>query len=445
MRTWRVLLLIVALWPWTAVAAPSRRAARRASPIHPLVNLRFAYWQYGFPGELKILTDAAREFAQQHEGVTVRIQPCQWDDADVLIRKWTREAGGGQYPPEVAAKYVPDMTIIRERWLEIHPEGLTALDGHITEAEQAQFLEAPLERARRDGKLLGLPWMIRGRALFYRQDLFQKANLEAPGSLGGLQATARRLADAPSVYGFGLPARLDDDGPETFLTYLWAHGGRLCDDKGRLNLTSPEATRALEYMVALVAEKGLTQPEALTWSQDDVERAFQLGRLAMVIGRSPLILTLDTRAPDLRYGVERLPSRSKAFAQIDVDYLAVMATTSQPELCARFLLLLLSDKYARRLSMVGGLPARKNLLRELLSSRDEKLKPFLDRLEKAHTVPCRNWEKLREAVNHALYLALSGREAPRDALRIAQEAAQAGRAPASEAETARPPPSEVPR
>ena len=207
-----------------------------------------------------------------------------------------------------------------------------------------------------------------------------------------------------------------------FLIFALGHNAQLTDEDGALRLDDEGACRGLEYMAELVAEKGLTQPETLYWPREEIERRFAEGKLAMVIARPGFVLDLDLNHPELKYGTARLPTRAEHFAYMSADYLCALKSTAHPKLAVELMMALRDEKYSERWRMVGCLPVHKRAVREAYASKDEKLKPFLDYLESARSVPARGWDEAGHWVNTALVLGLTGRKAPQEALQAAQQA-----------------------
>lgn len=111
------------------------------------------------------------------------------------------------------------------------------------------------------GRLYALPVQIQTYVLEYNEDMFQTAGLDRPSTswddpswhwesfveLGKKLMRYRSGSDQPDQYAFH--ARRDVTGG--LLTYVWQSGGDVVNDDGEFTLDSPEAIRAIQYVVDL--------------------------------------------------------------------------------------------------------------------------------------------------------------------------------------------------
>jgi N,N'-diacetylchitobiose transport system substrate-binding protein len=347
--------------------------------------------------------DLLNGFTATHPGLRVNLVFEPWSQAQAKLKYWCG----------TLRDYAPDITIIRDTWLPTYAACLLPLDTQISAPELGALAPSVVARCRAGGKLVGLPWRVTSRALYYRTDLLTQAGLQAPRNLAELAEAARKLSHPPGVIGLGLPGLPGGDGADVFLGLLAAGGGRLVDEKGELQLASAEGARALQYWVDL-SRAGATQPEALSWGNDDVLEAFGAGRVAMVLAGSDFAQAVKREHPKLQVGVCAVPGDKAAANLLSCDVAVAMAHGPHPQEAAEFLRFLAGPEAQKALWMMGSLPASHRNLAE--ARLDPKLAPFLDHLEVAGGWPMDRGEAILHAVDHALWLGLSGRSEPAAAL-----------------------------
>lgn len=138
----------------------------------------------------------------------------------------------------------------------------------------------------RDGVLYGVPMFIGTQVFYYRTDVFEAADIDAPPT------TYRELTDIVAKINSedvaGIAIRTAPSPSQLLFTWsawLYAYGGRYYEDYADgvysgSALDSPEAVEALTTFVDLV--QNYAPSGATNWSVDDVTRAFMAGRVGIV-------------------------------------------------------------------------------------------------------------------------------------------------------------------
>ncbi len=390
-------------------SAPLTLSASAEPAVAEPVVLRMVAWAE--PGERlpSGSRDIVEAFAENQRGVRLDLMYDRWPQARPRMRYWSGSL----------KQYATDLTIVRDVWLPDYASSLLPLDDVLSAQDLAGLTPSVVERCRVGGKLLGLPWRLDAQALYYRHDLLQAAGLKPPKTLGELTAVATKLSHPPGVYGLGLPALPGGDGVSTYLALLHAFGGEAVDAEGALQLGSEVAAKALAYWVEL-ARAGATPPEALSWSAADMERAFADGRVAMVLAGQGFGGWLKRNRPQLAVGITAAPGDKAPGNQISCDLVVALASTSKPRECGAFLRFVASPRAQRALWMMGGLPVCTDHVRE--ARQFANLAPFLADLETAQGWPLTEGDTAAAVIEHAIWLALSGREEPAVALQAAMAA-----------------------
>ena len=167
----------------------------------------------------------------------------------------------------------------RRRWLEPLDPYFERLDRRQRDAyDLGDILGTWRTSLAHEGQLYSIPFYGESSALFYRQDLFEKAGIRMPERPTWDEVTgfAEELHDpAGGTYGItlrGLPGWGANVAP--FATFMNTYGGRWYDENWQPQLTSPEVGEAIEAYAKLAtqfAQPGITSdnfPECLTLFSD---------------------------------------------------------------------------------------------------------------------------------------------------------------------------------
>jgi multiple sugar transport system substrate-binding protein len=144
----------------------------------------------------------------------------------------------------------------------------------------ADFAPALRDAAELDGHIWGVPFYTWSFGLIYRADLYEEANLEPPGTLEELVANAVALT-SPDTAGIAMQPRGDYNAAEEWCNYLFAAGGSVQANDGRIVLDSPQARRALGVYSDLF-RRCATGTE-IEWSFEESVAALARGEAAQMI------------------------------------------------------------------------------------------------------------------------------------------------------------------
>jgi len=383
------------------VLAPAARL-----PAQQPTPLRFAAWRDQGVRPFGAVSDLLDTFHEAHPDVHVNLNYEDWSFARVRLRYWF-----GSH-----RQYAPHLTILPDTWLPAYADQLVPLDGVLRPKDTAGFVPALLDRCRVKGRLVGLPWLVRSRALYVRTDLLETAKVKPPRTLAELQAAAIALAKPPAVYGLGLPAAQGGGGLDTFLDLLDAHGGAPLDKDGKLQLQSKEAEAALGYWLGLQQAHAL-QPEGLTWTDDDLCDAFVAGHVAMLVAGPELGQRLRRAVPTLKFGVVPLPTDRAPDLPVSAEVLVALSNAGEPEAVGRFMRYMATAEAQRAMTFMGGLPTYQSHLERVRDEED--VAPFVAGMERARGLPMLEIEPAQRIIERALWLCLSGRSTPAEALKTA--------------------------
>jgi multiple sugar transport system substrate-binding protein len=135
-----------------------------------------------------------------------------------------------------------------------------------------------------DGKLGCIAFSPQTQILYWRKDIFAKAGLQGPPqTLAEMEAAAAKIMELPEgpegkVYGIMLRGAAYEAVTQLSY-YLYTLGGSWQDEKGRCNLTSPEALQALDFYGRMLRKYG--PPGAVKTNDIEAQSLFAQGRAAM--------------------------------------------------------------------------------------------------------------------------------------------------------------------
>ncbi len=302
-------------------------------PIIRLLALEYStqtrlYWQ-----------EVVKAFNTTSSDVVVELTAVPWDQGEQHL--WDA----------IAQKEPFDLACVASPWLNrlIAEDQAESLDIYAKSEFKERFLPQLLETTSYRGHLYGVPFAASARLLYIRSDLVASGSEDAEvpplETWEDLQAVAQSMRDQVQadltavgdtttdplevLFPVGL-AFGGEDAPLLFSCFLYAAGGRFFDGDGRCVLDSPEAKRALKFLVSL-REKGLCNPDADELQGNVLEKLFQNERVGLAVGGSWLAHTLRAESPALEFGLAPLLSLSDkagVSALLTADALVMLNTCS---------------------------------------------------------------------------------------------------------------------
>ena len=176
--------------------------------------------------------------------------------------------------------------------------------------EDANFMEGSINSCYYDGKLYGLPWGNNCLGLFYNKEMLDAAGVEIPTTWSELEAACEKLT-TDSCKGLAISAIGNEEGTFQYMPWLLSSGGSVMD------LTSDGSKESMTYLYNLI-EKGYVSRECVNWTQADAEKQFAAGQAAMMVNGPWQFSGLANDAPDLDYGVAKVPKADNG------DYASVL-------------------------------------------------------------------------------------------------------------------------
>jgi N,N'-diacetylchitobiose transport system substrate-binding protein len=342
-------------------AAPSDGGARTGT---------LKVWLFDEPNRAPkeaVVKDAVAEFTAAHPGTTVDVAYIAVDTRgerfkgafnDPASAPDVVEYGNTDLPEYAAAGGLADLGPAVTAW----PEG-------------ADLSPDARASATYQGKLLGMPWYLGVRALYYRTDVFAELGLRPPTSQAELTTAARTIrAKKPELFGIAV------GGKYTFgaLPFVWDAGGDIT------SINSAQSRAGLRAYTDLLKPDNCPPQQCADLTGGKTVELFASGKAGMAIIGNFNRAAVDAGAAKGRYAVVPLPgskpgSIAPAFA--GGNNLGIMRNSQRPALAADFLTLLAGKKYqARMYAAMGNLPTLQAARAEV-AAQDPFLAPFLSTID----------------------------------------------------------------
>jgi multiple sugar transport system substrate-binding protein len=216
-------------------------ACSRGSSSDPV-----SFWAIGREGEMA--AKLIEQFTQLNPGIAVEVQKLPWSAAhEKLLTAY-------------AGDTLPDLCQLGSTWLAEFAalDALEPLDAFVARSgsiELEDYFPGILEANRIDGQLLGLPWYVDTRLLFYRRDLLQQAGFSSPPTTW--EEWRQMLAAIKSMVGnerYAVLLPLNEFEP--LLILALQQPDELLRDGGRFgNFRSEGFRRALRYYEQMFARE----------------------------------------------------------------------------------------------------------------------------------------------------------------------------------------------
>ena len=224
-----------------AVAGVSAGCGRRTDP-----NGVVDFWAMG--REAEVVSELLPAFHARHPGVRVRVQQLPWTAAHEKLL--TAYAGDS----------LPDLCQLGNTWLPEFSalDALEPLDARVAAAgiPRDDYYAGILDTNLMPGpagagpRLLGLPWYVDTRLLFYRTDLLRAAgHTRAPQSWAEWRDAMRAIKQRGDARNFGALLPLNE--PDPLFALALQQGPLLAADDTRGAFSQPAFRRALDFYVGI--------------------------------------------------------------------------------------------------------------------------------------------------------------------------------------------------
>ena len=347
------------------------------------------FWAMG--REAEVVSELVREFEAQHPGIRVEIQQIPWTSAhEKLLTAFAADA-------------LPDICQLGNTWV---PEfavlgALEPLQSRVDASDvidEADYFPGIWHTNVVDDTLLGVPWYVDTRLIFYRKDILAAAGVTTLPRSWQEWETAMAAVKAhvgPDRYAVMLPL----NEFEQLLSFgLQQDDPLLRDDDSRGNFSSPGFQRALGFYAGMF-DKGWA-PKMSETQISNVWDEFGRGFFSFYVSGPWNIREFRTRLPaelQDQWGTAPLPGPDGLGAGIAGGTSLVMFRDSPNKEASWQLMEFLSrpEIQQRFHAMIGNLPPRRSTWEFPQLREDPYAQAFRDQLERVEPTPkVLEWERI---------------------------------------------------
>ncbi|WP_027627046.1 ABC transporter substrate-binding protein [Ruminiclostridium cellobioparum] len=381
-------------------------ASEVSTPAAPAEKAKVTLWYYWENKDhQQILTDIVKQYNTSQNEVEVTNEYYPFADFKKVL-----SIG-------LAASKLPDLVLIDNP--DHAAYAAMGLFADITDKikdwpDKEQYFEGPWKSCTLNGKVYGIPFGSNDLALYYNEDMLNKAGVKPPQTWDELRAAAKKLT-GNGVTGLGVSAPKTEEGTFQFMPWILSAGGDLT------KIDSPEGIKSFTMISDLVKDGSMSK-EVMNWVQSDVLKQFIAGKIAMMFNGPWQVPTLKKDAPDLKWNVTLIP-KDKQYASVLGGENWGVVNGKNVDATVKFL------KYVTQVDVLKGyigkfgyFPSRKDLASDPQFTGDPIYKVFIDELQYAQPRgPHPKWPELSNAVSQALQEVIAGVKTPEAAAKDAQE------------------------
>lgn len=353
------------------------------------VTLRF--WAMG--REAEVVGELIREFEAENPGIRVEIQNIPWTAAhEKLLTAY-------------AADGLPDVCQLGNTWIAEFAtlQALTPLQPYVDASSVVKPLDyfpGIWDTNVVDGQLVGVPWYVDTRLLFYRKDLLRQAGFDHPprtwAEWDQMNAALKKLM-GPKRYPVLMP--LNEFEPQ--LSFALQQSDPLLRERNTLgNFRSPGFRRTLAFYDNMF-QQGWA-PKMSETQISNVWDEFFRGFTAFYLSGPWNIREFRQRQPaglEGEWGTTALPGPHGPGAGIAGGTSLVVMRSSQKKEAAWKLIEFLSRPaiQQRFYKIIGDLPPRRSAWNAPELTRDPLTAAFADQLERVKPTPkVLEWERIAQ-------------------------------------------------
>ncbi|WP_435138186.1 extracellular solute-binding protein [Formosa sp. A9] len=269
-------------------------------------------------------------------------------------------------------------------------------------------------------QILGLPFHDGPECLIYRTDLFENEAeqnrfqkqynkaLKPPETWEEFHQIAQ-FFHSPEQNLYGSAFALFPDGHNSvfdFSIQLWAHGGALLDDNGKVFINTPQAVEALNFYRNIMNDETAVHPHSKTFDSIQAGMAFAKGEVAMMVnwfGFASMSEVISESKVKGKVNVSNIPSGPNGQGvSLCVYWLYAIAKGScNKQIAYDFIRFATSKKNDKLLTLTGGIGCRKSTWNDAEVNR---IVPFYKTLNGLHeqvgTLPRKtNWNAIAHVID----------------------------------------------
>ena len=279
---------------------------------------------------------------------------------------------------------------------------LTDQDWNLVGGKSRFFQQQITMSGSAPNQLIAVPWVMRPFAMVYNKDLFQQAGITAPPTTWTQFVEDAQKMTNPSAGVYGAEIDPSDSFDPWKIWWMFSEqmgSNFLSPDLKTAQMNTPQAVNAVKFWFDWVTTYKIADPASMSWKSPDAIRAFDNGKVGMLIMITPTITpTLQKSAvagkyafapmPTIPYGMQQRPAGSQPAATIvSGDMLAVADYSNVKDLAFKFINLVTDYQHQIQWTKTfGDLPANVSAA-NALASKDPATAAFVQAEQGATPTP----------------------------------------------------------
>jgi multiple sugar transport system substrate-binding protein len=371
-------------------------------------QVTLSVWAMGDEGDKLGNSDVVQQFEKDNPNIKINVTAIPWNVAhDKLITA-------------VAGRQTPDITQLGTTWAGEFSK-LNAMDDVPSSIDTNAFYKAAIDAGSYNGKLVGVPWYVDTRVLYYRKDLAQQAGIgQAPQTWEDLNTLAQAYHDHGAHYGIALSS----NNWEEYVPFLYSAGGDIMQNN-QFTLDSPAAIKALNEYVSFFRKNLTPRTESEGF---DVTQTFVSGETPMFFSGPWHRSLIQKAAPQLegKWATARVPKDQSSTSFVGGAEWAVFRNSPNRDAAWKFVQdMVRPTTQVAWYKDIGDLPAVKSAWQDPTIANEESLKVFGEQLNDTKAPPSiPQWEEVANQIDQWLQKACLGQVTPEDAAKGMQQAAE---------------------
>lgn len=216
----------------------------------------------------------------------------------------------------IAGNTAPDLMWLAQEYIPAYAKNgaVTDISDSIRKQEiidMNDYLSGPLDTAKWEDKLYGLPWISQPYVVFYNKTMFQESGLSEPEeswTWDKFQEISRKLT-TDSTYGFA------NTGSVPSAVFAWGEDSDLISKDGKPLVNSEKTKKGLTTYYNISSDNTATMPYEEANSLG-VEQGFINGKIGMMVGgaNDDIEKKVEEAGGDFEVGMAMMPAGSKSQA-----------------------------------------------------------------------------------------------------------------------------------
>ena len=196
------------------------------------------YWYTEGTAETPVILQLIQQFQQQNPNIKINAQLVPFGDAQA---KFATAAQAGNAPDVLRSDvgWVTQFASLRY---------LLDITSRVSQSDLSDYLSAPLNYDKYQGKLYGLPQVTDFLAMLYNKALLTKAGITTPpATMADFETDALKIVQTKTAkYAF------ETSGASYFaLPFLWAYGGGMIDQNNNILVNNAGSVAGLNFLLKL--------------------------------------------------------------------------------------------------------------------------------------------------------------------------------------------------